>query len=55
MIVGQLRDGLRMLFLSERHGVLIDHSKGLEDRSRMLDRFRARALHPLVEVQFSRF
>jgi hypothetical protein len=29
MIVGQLRDGLRMLFLSGRHVVLIDLLNGL--------------------------
>ena len=54
MILGQLRDGLRMLFLSGRHTVLIDLLNGLGDRSRVFDRFRKRAFHSLVEVHFSR-
>ena len=54
MIVGQLRDGLRMLFLSGRDVVLIDLLNGLGDRSRVFDPFRRRAFHPLVEVHFSR-
>src|SRR6185295_15318728 len=53
MIVGQLPDGHRMLFLSGRHVVLIDLLNGLADRSCMFDRFRKRALHPLVGVHFS--
>jgi hypothetical protein len=46
MIVGQLRDGLRMLFLSGRHVVLIDLLNGLGDRSRVFDPFRKRAFRP---------
>ena len=55
MIVGQLRDGRRMLFPSGTHVVLIDPLNGLEERSRVFDPFRTRAFHPLVEVHFSRF
>jgi hypothetical protein len=54
MIVGQLRDGRRMLFLSGSNVVLIDLLNGLGDRSCVFDRFRKRALDPLVEVHFSR-
>ena len=55
MIGGQLRDGRRMLFPSGTDGALIDPLDGLEKRSYMFDRFRTRALRPLVEVHFSRF
>jgi hypothetical protein len=54
MIVGQLRDGLRMLFLSGRHVVLIDLLNGLGDRSRVFDPFPKRAFRPLVGVHFLR-
>jgi hypothetical protein len=54
MIVGQLRDGLRMLFLSGRHVVLIDLLNGFGDLSRVFDRFRKRAFHPPFEIHFSR-
>jgi hypothetical protein len=55
MIGGQLRDGRRMLLPSGTHGTLIDSLDGLEERSRVFDRFRTRARHPVVEVHFSRF
>jgi hypothetical protein len=53
MIGGQLCDGRRMLFPSGTHGALIDPLDGLQERSRVFDRFRTPALHPLVEVHFS--
>jgi hypothetical protein len=55
MIGGQLRDGHRMLFPSGTNGAWIDPSDGLEKRSRIFDRFRTHAFHPLVGVHFSRF
>jgi hypothetical protein len=55
MIGGQLRDGRRMLFPSGINGALIDPSNGLEKRSRIFDRFRTCAFHPLVGVHFLRF
>jgi hypothetical protein len=38
MIVGQLRDGRRMLFPSGTHGALIDPLDALRKRSRVFDR-----------------
>jgi hypothetical protein len=55
MIGGQLRDGRRMLLPSGTHGTLVDSLDGLEECSRVFDRFRTRARPPLVEVHFSRF
>jgi hypothetical protein len=55
MIGGQLRDGRRMLFRSGTDGAFIDPSDGLEKRSHMFGRFRTRAVHPPIEVHFSRF
>ncbi len=48
MITGQLRDGHRMLSPSGMHSALMDPLNGFEERSRVFDRFRTRALDPLV-------
>jgi hypothetical protein len=55
MIRGQLRDGRRMLLLSGAHDASMDPLDGLQERSRVFDRFRTRAIRTLVEVHFSRF
>jgi hypothetical protein len=55
MIDRQLRDGRRMLFPSGTHGASIDPFDDLEEGSNVVDRFRTRALHALVEVSVSRF
>ena len=55
MIRGQLRDGRRMLLPSGTHGASMDPLDGIEERSRVFDPFRTRAIRPLVEVHFSRF
>jgi hypothetical protein len=54
MIVGQLCDGLRMLFLSGRHAVLIDLLNGLEDRSRVFDPFPETGVAPACGGSFFR-
>ena len=55
MIGGQLRDGLRMLFLSGKDGALIDLLNAIEGRSREFDPFRTPACRHFVQVHFSRF
>ena len=55
MIRGQLRDGRRMLLPSGTHDASMDPLDGIEERSRVFDPFRTRAISPLVEVHFSRF
>jgi hypothetical protein len=55
MIDRQLRDGRRMLSPSGTHGASIDPFDRLAKRSRVVDRFRTRALHTLAEVHFCNF
>jgi hypothetical protein len=55
MIRGQLRDGRRMLFPSGIHDASMDPLDSIEERSRVFDPLRTRAIGPLVEVHFSRF
>jgi hypothetical protein len=52
MIVGQLRDGLRMLFLSGRHVVLIDLLNGLKDRSGVFAPFPEASVAPACGGSF---
>jgi hypothetical protein len=54
MIVGQLRDGLLILFPSGTIVASIDPSDGPEKYSRLFDRFRTRAIEALAEAHFSR-
>ena len=55
MIRRQLRDGRRMLLPSGTHDASMDPLDGIEERSRVIDPFRTRAISPLVEVHFLRF
>jgi hypothetical protein len=55
MIRGQLRDGRRMLLPFGTHDASMDPLDSIEERSRVFDPFRTRAIRPLVEVHLSRF